>query len=79
MSPSSIFFLDQTESFVNYYDIFVRHAFGNYKNILKEVGKFRKEYLLLYVEGAFTTVSNDQIPWFQSVLTNGKFRFRVIH
>ena len=27
----------RTEAFVNYYDIFVRHAFGNYRDVLKEV------------------------------------------
>ena len=26
-----------TEVFLNYYDIFVRHAFGNYRDILKEI------------------------------------------
>jgi len=26
-----------TEAFIKYYDIFVRHAFGNYLDILKEV------------------------------------------
>ena len=29
--------LDHTEIWVKYYDIFVRHAFGNYRNVLKEV------------------------------------------
>jgi uncharacterized protein (DUF1501 family)/uncharacterized protein (DUF1800 family) len=28
---------DKTEWFLNYYDIFVRHAFGNYRDILREV------------------------------------------
>jgi uncharacterized protein (DUF1800 family) len=28
---------DQTESFLTFYDIFTRHAFGNYFDILKEV------------------------------------------
>jgi hypothetical protein len=28
---------DRTESFVGFYDIFTRHAFGNYFDILKEV------------------------------------------
>lgn len=27
----------RSEDFANYYDIFVRHAFGNYRNVLKEV------------------------------------------
>ena len=26
-----------SEMFVSYYDIFVRHAFGNYRDILKEI------------------------------------------
>ena len=28
-----------TEIYLGYYDIFVRNAFGNYRDILKEVGK----------------------------------------
>mmetsp|Transcript_31842 Transcript_31842/g.73213 ORF Transcript_31842/g.73213 Transcript_31842/m.73213 type:complete len:3134 (+) Transcript_31842:2040-11441(+) len=28
---------DRTEWFLHYYDIFVRHAFGNYRDILKEI------------------------------------------
>ena len=28
---------DTTEHFLKYYDIFVRHAFGNYRDVLKEV------------------------------------------
>jgi hypothetical protein len=27
----------QTESFLQYYDIFVRHAFGNFRNVLREI------------------------------------------
>ena len=27
----------QSEMFLSYYDIFVRHSFGNYRDILKEV------------------------------------------
>jgi hypothetical protein len=27
----------QTEDWVNYYDIFVRNAFGNYRDVVKEV------------------------------------------
>jgi hypothetical protein len=37
VSPGSIGQKPQTESFVTYYDIFVRNAFGNYFDILKEV------------------------------------------
>ena len=37
ISPSSIVSPFQTESFLTYYDIFVRNAFGNYYDILKEV------------------------------------------
>jgi hypothetical protein len=37
MSPGSISTKEQTESFITYYDIFVRNAFGNYFDILKEV------------------------------------------
>jgi Protein of unknown function (DUF1800) len=37
VSPNSIESEDLTESFLTYYDIFVRHAFGNYFDILKEV------------------------------------------
>ena len=28
-----------TEMFVAYYDIFIRNAFNNYKQVLREVGK----------------------------------------
>jgi hypothetical protein len=37
VSPNSIEAGDRTESFLTFYDIFVRHAFGNYFDILKEV------------------------------------------
>jgi len=37
VSPISIAMDDLTESFLTYYDIFVRQAFGNYFDILKEV------------------------------------------
>jgi hypothetical protein len=37
LSPGSISSDDQTESFLVYYDIFVRNAFGNYFDVLKEV------------------------------------------
>jgi hypothetical protein len=37
VSPNSIESDDLTENFVTFYDIFVRHAFGNYFDILKEV------------------------------------------
>lgn len=29
--------IGQTEGFLSYYDIFVRNAFGNYRDILREV------------------------------------------
>ena len=28
---------ERTEIFATFYDIFVRHAFGNYRDILKEI------------------------------------------
>jgi len=28
-----------SEAYLNYYDIFVRHAFGSYRDILKEVSQ----------------------------------------
>ena len=37
VSPDSIGNDDYTESFLSYYDIVVRHAFGNYLDILREV------------------------------------------
>lgn len=37
VSPGSIESGERTESFLTFYDIFVRHAFGNYFDILKEV------------------------------------------
>lgn len=27
----------KSEWFINYYDVFVRHAFGNYRDVLKEI------------------------------------------
>jgi hypothetical protein len=35
-----------TEIFLNYYDIFVRNAFGNYRDILREVGMFRLSFFV---------------------------------
>eukprot|EP00538_Stauroneis_constricta_P006056 CAMPEP_0119562960 /NCGR_PEP_ID=MMETSP1352-20130426/22092_1 /TAXON_ID=265584 /ORGANISM="Stauroneis constricta, Strain CCMP1120" /LENGTH=2119 /DNA_ID=CAMNT_0007611481 /DNA_START=203 /DNA_END=6559 /DNA_ORIENTATION=- len=37
VSPQLIGAVDQTETMLSFYDIFVRHAFGNYRDILKEV------------------------------------------
>jgi len=37
VSPGAIGDSSYTESFLSYYDIFVRHAFGNYLDILREV------------------------------------------
>lgn len=37
VSPGSVDGNDYTEPFLSYYDIFIRHAFGNYFDILKEV------------------------------------------
>jgi len=37
ISPEQMNLRGQTEMFHTYYDIFVRHAFGNFKDILKEV------------------------------------------
>ena len=37
ISPETILENEQTEGYMYYYDIFVRHAFGNYFDILKEV------------------------------------------
>jgi len=34
--PGNIDAYDRTESYLHYYDIFVRHAFGNYRDILAE-------------------------------------------
>ena len=34
--PGNIDGFDRTEIYLNYYDIFVRHAFGNYRDILSE-------------------------------------------
>lgn len=35
--PSNIDGFEETEIYVSYYDIFVRHAFGNYRDILQEI------------------------------------------
>ena len=46
---------DWTEAFVNYYDIFVKHAFGNYRDILKEVSYSpMMAYFLSYYESKST-------------------------
>jgi hypothetical protein len=37
ISPNQIGSKWLTEAYANYYDVFVRHAFGNYRDILKEV------------------------------------------
>ena len=37
VSPGAINYAEQSEAFLKYYDIFVRNAFGNYFDILKEV------------------------------------------
>lgn len=37
ISQEAVSEVQHTESFATYYDIFVRHAFGNYFDILKEV------------------------------------------
>lgn len=37
ISPQDVKGFDQTEFYLAYYDIFVRHAFGSYRDILKEV------------------------------------------
>ena len=37
ISPGSIDTSDQSEHFLTYYDIFVRNAFGNYRDVLREV------------------------------------------
>ena len=35
--PTNINAYGYTEMYTNYYDIFVRHAFGNYRDILGEI------------------------------------------
>jgi uncharacterized protein (DUF1800 family) len=37
VTPNQINNQEITEAYANYYDIFVRNAFGNYRDILKEV------------------------------------------
>ena len=37
VTPSEVGQVDYSEIYLNYYDIFVRNAFGNYFDILKEV------------------------------------------
>jgi cullin-associated NEDD8-dissociated protein 1 len=37
VTPNQINNMEITEAYANYYDIFVRNAFGNYRDILKEV------------------------------------------
>ncbi|KAL7563666.1 hypothetical protein ACA910_013399 [Epithemia clementina (nom. ined.)] len=46
---------DWTEQYLHYYDIFVKHAFGNYRNILKEVSfSPMMAYFLSYHESKST-------------------------
>lgn len=40
LSPDAVQNAFQTEAFLTFYDIFVRNAFGNYKDVLKEVCEF---------------------------------------
>ena len=37
ITPNQIDAIEQSEIYLNYYDIFVRHAFSSYRSILKEV------------------------------------------
>jgi len=37
INEESIGSKDMSEMYLHYYDIFVRHAFGNYRDIMKEV------------------------------------------
>ena len=37
INEESILNKDQSEMYLNYYDIFVRNAFGNYRDIMREV------------------------------------------
>jgi hypothetical protein len=39
ISPEATEYPYMTESFLAYYDTFVRHSMGNFRDILKEVGK----------------------------------------
>lgn len=43
-------FYEETEQFVAFYDIFIRNAFGSYRDILKEVSfnKIMAEWLSFY-------------------------------
>lgn len=59
VSPDSISDDDYTESFLSYYDIFVRHAFGNYMDILKEVTYHPlMAEMLTYINGEVCSEAN---------------------
>ena len=53
-----LFFPDWTESWAAYYDIFLAHAFGNYRDILREVSAspFMGQYLSMKGNVAFATL-----------------------
>lgn len=58
VSPDAIKTQEQTEHFLVYYDIFVRHAFGNYRDVLKEVSfSPMMAEMLSYLESKSTAYS----------------------
>ena len=58
ISPDSAGRNDFSESYLSYYDIFVRHAFGNYFDIMKEVTYHPlMSYMLSYYRGKSTASS----------------------
>eukprot|EP00536_Pseudo-nitzschia_multiseries_P015007 jgi/Psemu1/246522/estExt_Genewise1.C_8030013 len=58
VSPDAVGSQDFTESYVSYYDIFVRHAFGNYFDIMKEVTYHPvMAHMLTYRNGVSTAYS----------------------
>ena len=76
MSPYSISERDYTESFLVFYDIFVRNAFGNYYDILKEVtySPLMAE-MLTYKDG---TASIQLVPLLTSYRLYSSHRLRLV-
>jgi uncharacterized protein (DUF1800 family) len=55
ISPDAVPNQDYTEAFLSYYDIFVRNAFGNYFDVLKEVSYHPLMSFMLTYHGGLST------------------------
>ena len=71
VSPDSGACRDCSESYLSYYDIFVRHAFGNYFDIMKEVTYHPiMSFMLTYRNGISTGYSVVRNSLFQTADEN---------